>query len=118
MQGESDASADATTAYYEAKMRSIISRLRASDSRLVNLKVVMLKMSDLQTAYMTPTQRGRINTAFQNIAADTPNTYYLDTDSISGIAVYVGAPPSGDNLHYTAASQLLIGTAFKNLINP
>jgi hypothetical protein len=115
MQGEYDAVMDYTTAYYEAKMRSVISRLRASDSRLANIKIVMVKLPSFMT-YLTATQRGRINTAFTNIIADTTYTYLLDPDTLAGAACYVSAPPSADNLHYTSATMLLIGTEAKRLI--
>lgn len=108
-QGEADCILNSTTDYYETKLRSIISRLRASDTRLANIQIVMLKLSDLQNSY-TSDQRLRINTAFANIAANTANTVVLNSDSITGISV------RADGGHYTAASQLLIGSAWKNLI--
>lgn len=112
IQGESDAINSKTTAYYEAKMRDLIARLRASDWRLANLQIVMLKLSDLMTAFsLDATKRGEINTAFANIAADTANTVVLDPDSIAGIAL------RADNLHYTAASLLLIGSAWRDLMS-
>ena len=111
VQGESDAIAVQTTVYYEAKMRSLISRLRASDARLANLQVVMLKLSDLMTGFaLDATKKGNVNTAFTNIVANTTGTLVLNPDVISGIAL------RSDNLHYTSASLLKIGTAWKALM--
>lgn len=110
MQGETDAMQDHTTAFYEAKMRSVISRLRASDLRLSNLQIVMTTLPAIQTK-ITLLQKARINKAFADIAADTPNTLLLDTDAIKGLEM------RWDNLHYTAASLLLIGSAWKSVIH-
>jgi hypothetical protein len=100
---------DNTTAYYEAKMRSVISRLRSSDTRLANLQIIMSKLPAIQTA-ITMLQKAEINTAFSNIVADTANTFILDTDSITGLTM------RADNLHYNSDSLLLIGSAWKALI--
>ena len=111
MQGETDAINSQTTVYYEARMRSIISRLRASDDRLVGLQVVMVKLPDIMSGSgLDATKRGNINTAFTNIIADTSNTVLLDPDTVVGVEM------RADNLHYTAASLLLIGSAWKVLM--
>lgn len=111
MQGESDAIGGVTTASYEASLRSLISRLRSSDSRLSNMQFVMVKLSDRMTyAGMTVTTRGNINTAMSNVVADTANTVIIDPDIIAGTAF------RADNLHYTSASLLLIGSKWKTLM--
>jgi len=109
MQGETDAGNDMPTATYEAALRSVISRLRASDTRLASLQVVMCKLPDIMTN-ITAGRKALINTAFTNIIADTANTLLLDPDIVVGVTM------RGDNLHYTAASLLLIGSAWRDLM--
>lgn len=109
MQGENEALNNKTTEYYEPLMRDLITRLRASDTRLANLQIVMSKLPAIQTAY-TLAQKAEINDAFANIAADTANCVVLDTDAITGLAMKV------DNTHYNDASLLLIGSAWRDLM--
>lgn len=113
-QGESDAILGTGTVVYEAALRDVISRIRASHASLTNLPIVMVKLPAIMVGSgeyaITETHRNEINAAYANIVADTANTAIIDTDVIVGLAM------RDDDLHYTGASLLLIGSAWHDLM--
>lgn len=104
----SDAIDGKTTEYVEALTRDLFVRIRAIHSRLSNIQIVVIKLIDSMTGFgLTPSKIAQINAAYDNIAATMPNIVIINPDDISGIEL------RGDNIHYTAASQMLLGDAWK-----
>lgn len=113
IQGETDAYLGTNPATYEAALRDFISRIRASHAALANMKIIILTMPAIMTGTpeyynITEENRNGINGAYVNIAADTANVEIINADEIVGLEM------RDDNLHYTAASLLLIGNEWFN----
>lgn len=101
MQGEQDALNATYGAAYEANLTSLIAKFReqVGDS---TARIVIGRIRDDDPAG-DPTAQAAVRAAQVAVAAADSNVYWIDTDSM---------PLNVDNVHYAAAGQKLLGTAF------
>ena len=99
-QGERDAKTGRTTAQYEADLNEFIADIRTRYG--TDLPFFISRLSSGQTN-MSASQLGAIRPAQENVAANDPHAYLIDTDGF-GI--------KSDNLHFDADGQIALGEAF------
>lgn len=99
MQGESDV-ISGDHAAYEANLTSFVSRVRAITS--ASLPIVIGRLSSGQTA-LDATGRNAVRAAQAAVVSGGTGLTLVDTDAI-GV--------QGDNLHFTGAGYVSLGTAF------
>jgi hypothetical protein len=101
MQGESDVDAGTSaTAAYQANLTAFIADVRATyDS---SLPFIIGRLSSSQTA-LNATGLATVRAAQDAVAAANPRTSIISTD---------GFGMNGDNLHFSAAGQQAMGSAF------
>lgn len=99
MQGESDASPSASAAY-AANLQAFLADLRATFG--ADLPFVIARLSSGQTA-LDAAGLATLRAAQAQVAAADPWTSIVDTDSF---------PLQADELHFNAAGQQLLGSAF------
>lgn len=99
--GETDASIGTTKATYKSNMTTMITTTRELHG--LDCRVHFLTLCDEMTAGIAGADRDTINAGILELCDEIPNCYAVDMRAETGVI-------SGDNLHYSAAGNVVLWT--------